>query len=250
MSKPTAPKVVKIKPQNIPGSRALFVGLAGDATYTPSGGSGGWQIVDRPKRVAATQWFDRSIWTLTVPAIISSEISTTHGTMHIPSDSRLRQGSTDAENISVETECLLLEKWMDRVQGSLEPPVFSLVGPLPGVHHYWVLSSLEFDEALRDPVAGFRYQQNVKLGFYEYQPPFGSKFKNVNQGHVEKYKYNTENGTQTIKMYQIGNGDTLRRIANRFHLGSDGVRKLQTLNGIRDPKNIIVGQTIMIPGYK
>lgn len=240
---PTAPRVVKMKPLNVPNSKPLFLGLQGDATYAPASSSGGWQVVDRPKRVAATQWFDRAVWSLTLNGIIANNISAHHDYMNT-------LNAASVENVSIEPECLMLERWMDHIQGSLEPPVFSLEGPVPGIQHTWILFSLEFGEALRNPKAGFRYQQNVKLVLYEYRPPFGSKFVNIQQGHVDKYKYNTESGTQTIKMYTIGSQDTLRKIANRFHLGSDGVKALQTLNGIRDPKNIVVGQTIMIPGYK
>ena len=230
------PKIVKIHPQNVPNSHSIFIGLAGDATYTQASSSGGWQTVDRPKHVAATQWFDRPVWSLALTGIMSSDISTYHSATF----------NSDTKT-SIESDCILLESWLDKVRGTIEPPVFRLEGPIPGRQHYWVIYSLEFDEALRDPVSGYRYQQGVKLTFYEYQPPFGSKFNNIGQSHVENYFYNTETGNQSIKMYQIGAGDTLRSIANRFHLGSDGVSNLKTLNGIRDSRNIVVGQTIMIP---
>ena len=231
--------ILKIHPQNVPNSHSIFIGLAGDTTYTPASSSGGWQTVDRPKHVAATQWFDRSVWSLAVTGIMSSDISTFHSSSY-----------DSGQKTSIENDCILLESWVDKIRGTIEPPVFRLEGPIPGRQHYWVIYSLEFDEALRDPRSGYRFQQNVKIVFYEYQPPFGSKFNNIGQSHVENYSYNTESGTQSVSMYQIGAGDTLRSIANRFHLGSDGVKALKTLNGIRDARNIVVGQTIMIPATR
>lgn len=236
----TAPKIVKIKPQNFPGSKAIYVGLQGDASYVPNS-NGGWQVIDRPKRTSATQWMDRPVWTLTLTAIISKDVSDTFVS---------RESRKHPEARSIEPECLILESWLNSVQGSLEPPVFRITGPIPGTQHYWVLSGLEFSEALRNPIAGFRFQQNIKLTFMEYQPPYGSKFNNVKQSHVDNYKYDTANGTQIVTMYQIGSGDTIQKIANKFHLGQDGVNQLKSMNQIRDPRNLVVGQTIMIPGYQ
>jgi len=236
----TASKVVKIKPQNFPGSKPLYLGLFDDANYLPNT-NGGWQVVDRPKRVSATQWMDRAVWTLSMTCVITKDVSD----QFVNSAARKHP-----EARSIEPECLILESWLDRVDGSFEPPVFRITGPIPGTQHFWVMSGLEFTEALRNPVAGFRYQQTVKLMFMEYQPPYGSKFNNVKQSHVDNYKYDTANGTQVVTMYQIGKKDTLQTIANKFHLGQDGIGQLKSLNQIRDPRNLVVGQTIMIPGYK
>ena len=38
----------------------ITVGLIEDSTYGPVSGSGGWQVIDRPKTFAATQWYDRA----------------------------------------------------------------------------------------------------------------------------------------------------------------------------------------------
>ena len=243
-----APTVIKLMPQNLPEARNIFLGLYDDAVYTQAGGSGGWQVVDRPKRTAATQWMDRAIWSLSFSGVISESISNLHTTAIDVSGNPNKPHNP--ANYSIEPECLILENWLDRMQGSLEPPVFKVLGPVPGQHHYWVIYSMEFGSALRNPRHGFRYQQEIKLTLYEYQPPYASLFNLTNLSHVEQYKYNVAEGTQVTTMYQIGYGDTLRSIANQFNLGKKGVSAIQTLNGIRDPRSLIVGQTIMIPSYR
>src|ERR1022692_13323 len=87
--------------------------------YQATGGTGGWQIVDRPKRPAATQWYDRSPWELDMTLMLDSE--TIYG----------RAGQ------SIEGWCQLLETWMDAVPGTLLPPVLALSGPIPGQQRQW-----------------------------------------------------------------------------------------------------------------
>jgi len=238
-----APKIVTITPLNNNGNfTAINVGLAGSAVYTPSSSSGGWQIVDRPKRTAATQWVDRAPWSISFEGIINHQVTNNSSF------------STQNENIiqTVENDCTRLESWTSTVPGTLEPPVFQLTGPIPGIHHAWCLYTLEFGEALRDNNSGMRYQQNVKFTFYEYVPPFSNSTIAYAGGisPTDTYYYTNETITQTapaFTTYVVKQGETVNQITAKFNLGKDSSAKLLSINNIRDPRSLEAGMTILIP---
>jgi hypothetical protein len=233
---PNVSRAVRLTPLNIANAKPLDFGLIGDTTYAPASNSGGWQVVERPKRVAATQWVDRQPWSLVIEGIINHSVVSPQSIQTVPAD-----------ELSIEADCRRLEEWMDHTPGALEPPVFSVTGPLPGQAHLWVIFSLEFNDALRNRKAGYRYQQHFKITLYEYNPPFGSLLSNYKQNHVETYYYNTQTGTESFQTYTVKQGDTLRKIANKYKFGKSAYARLQELNNIRDPRNLVVGQTLIIP---
>jgi len=255
-----APRTVAMTPLNMaPGhyghAGTVVFGLSGDATYNQAGsGSGGWQVVERPKRVAATQWFDRAPWQLSFDGVINNEI--TLGQNNIFSN-QISNALIASENnqvptvintpdfVSIENVCASLESWLDAIPNTLEPPAFSIVGPVPGIQHLWCIYNMEFGEALRHPTEGWRYQQNVKFVLYEYTPPFGEKSINQTNGHVSTFNYNTNTGDYSFNRYTVVNGDTVQKIANKFRVSKATIMQL---NNIRDPRNgITPGQTLIIP---
>ena len=234
-------KKITIKPLNGNDLSPLVVGLAGDAIYLPASGSGGWQIVDRPKRTAATQWVDRAPWSLSFEGIVTHQ--------------NAKPGfTTNGNNViqTIENECTRIESWTSSVPGTLEPPVFTINGPVPGIHHAWCLYTLEFNQALRDGQSGMRYQQNVKFTFYEYVPPFANE-TSIFSGQIsptDTYYYGTESIVQapaSFQYYTASEGDTVSSIAVKYNLGVLKVSKLLQINNIRDPRSIQAGQTILIP---
>jgi len=239
------PRVVTISPVNTSNSgNPITFGLVDDATYNQVTGSGGWQVVDRPKITSATQWFDRSLWQLSMSLILSSDITNNKSTYVNP---------TSTTKISVENECYEIENWINPVSGSYEPPVFTISGPVPGVQHYWIIYSVEFGAAIRDPLSGYRYQQEVKLVLYEYSPPYTSKVNSVvPSGFVSNFQYNVNDQPVAVTTYIVAPGDTGAKIASKFGFttGSTTYQKFLTVNGIRDPQNLVPGQSLVIPGPK
>ena len=240
-------------------TQSVRVGLIGDSTYSPAGGGSGWQVVDRPKRVGATQWFDRPPWSLAFEGMITDEI--THRgrqkkKVHYKSvdgpQTALEQVSASEIDLSIETICHRLETWMSPVPGTLEPPLFTISGPLPGIHHTWVLYSMDFGEALRNQQTGARFQQKVKFTFYEYAPPYGALYQTNVYSPTDTFYYSTEinSGSAALQIYTITKGDTLSRIAAKFNLGSPtspAVLKFLQINNIRDPRSLVPGQTVILP---
>jgi len=239
-------RIVTISPLNEPNASltSISLGLKTDAIYTPASGGGGWQVVERPKRVAAIQWFDRALWQLTVEGIINTAVT----------DQIVGFAGEDAINISIENECTRLESWANAIPNTLEPPHFALSGPVPGIHHTWIIFSMEFGAAIRHPQEGYRYQQEVKIVFYEYAPPYGNQTSSTATSPTEAYYYNREvgSGSSSFQLYTITQGDTLQGIASKFNLGSvspasPAVTSLLQINGIRDPRTLVPGQTIILP---
>jgi hypothetical protein len=271
MASQSASRLVTITPLNLPLTlnkqkhkkttllgNSVNVLLSGDATYAPTGGGGGWQVIERPKRVAATQWFDRAPWSLTMECIVNESMITNNNNFYNSTKSKFDQSglpygptsslstSNAQQNISVEHTCTELESWLNAIPNSLEPPVFSITGPVPGTRHLWALYSLEFSEALRDNAAGFRYQQNVKMVFYEYNSPAGNSKNYYMWGPAETYNYNASTGEISFRNYIVKENDTLKSIVKN-HFPQTTVFRIQQLNNIRDPRNLTPGQRLIIP---
>ena len=228
---------------------AVKAGLLGDSTYGAQS-SGGWQIVDRPKSIAATQWFDRSPYSLTFTGILETPQSINNVPME-----------------SVETKIEQMESWIERVVGAtqMQPPVLSLSGPIPGVERLWVVYSLTWKEALRHPQAGYRYQQAFDITLYEYTSPLNSVLSQYNANSEAATFLTTtssttaENaGTQQYALYTVKNGDTLDRIVALLYnqqqkptaqVISQVGQLVLAVNGIRDESLIsqMVGRRIKLP---
>ena len=230
----TAKSTVQITSINPAGTSCTF-GLLGDCTYAPAGGggNGGWQIVDRPRLVAITQWYDRSPMQLDMPLVIDS--ATIWGAAY--------------PHRSIESLCLTVDQWQDRTPGLQQPPILAISGPVPGQQHQWVVKSVSFGEALRDPVAGYRWQQNVTLTMYEYNSALVSLGAAGTPAQAATAALNAQEASQSFTVYQVVKGDTLSSIAAHVMGSYKYWTTLATLNNIRDPNTLTPGQIIKIPQY-
>jgi len=266
------------------GYSQVIAGLAGDATFGPLT-SGGWQVIDRPKQVAAVQWFDRSPFKLEFDIILSASV-------------------TDSPKVGVNTfggveaSCQEIERWLLPVPGTYQPPILEVDGPLPTndnvVSGYWILYSVEFREAIRNGI-GQRVQQNAHITLYEYNSPLGQSVNSKNYSPAKAWAQNnlanvqntnnpennnpqitvysaniTNNSTTTpvqvtsyapnvltlpMSSYVVRQGDTPNGIASRVVSGSVAIQtyaaKLLAANNLRDPASFyngsLVGQTIILP---
>ena len=221
---------VVVLPVNPPGQPLTFA-LFDDSTYDQAGGgaNGGWQIVDRPRNAAAMQWYDRSPWQLVGKAALDS--NTLFG-----------NNITD-----IEPYCLVLESWVDKVPGTLLPPILSITGPVPGVQRKWVLYKASFGKAIRDSLAGYRVYQEVDLTFYEYNAPLTTISGLPSPAQTAQANLAAETAAQSYNLYTVSGGDTLVSIAATQMGDWTQWTTLATLNNVRDPNSLSVGQTIKIP---
>ena len=228
----TTNTVVSIQPIN-PAGAAVPFSLWGDATYSPAsaGGGGGWQIVDRPRLVAATQWYDRAPMQLELPVAL---------------DSRTLFGN---DNTNIENYCVIVDGWQDKVPGGQQPPVFNISGPVPGIQHQWIMQKVVFSEALRDPYAGYRLQQKMTLTMYEYNSPLYAVMGSPTPAARANQWLAAQESAQSYYLYTVAEGDTLGGIAaqllNNFARWVD----IASLNNIRDPSVIVSGQVLKIPQF-
>jgi hypothetical protein len=237
----------------------ISCGLMGDSTYGPQS-SGGWQIVDRPKSIAATQWFDRSPYSLSFSGVIQKGIdyNASGADLGFPGEISL--------NMSIESEISQMESWVDRVVGSsqYQPPVLTVSGPVPGTERLWVVYSILWKDALRHPQAGFRYQQNFDIVLYEYTSPLSSTLSQYNKNSpaaafITAVGASEENaGTQQYALYTIREGDTLASIVAKLYQNptQQSAKTISTMgafllaiNGIRDETLIpnMAGRIIKLP---
>lgn len=223
-------RVVTITPASPAGLSGVTFSLVGDATYQPaSSGSGGWQTVDRPRNVAAMQWYDRSPKSLDLKMIVSSR--TIYG----------------YEGGSIEPQCNLIETWADKVPGTQIPPILNITGPVPGIQYVYCLYNYVFNEAIRDPQAGFRIQQNVELTLYEYNAPLQGILASPAPAIAWIETAIGQDNQSSYLLYTVVSGDTLASIAARFLGNQSEWPEIASLNGLRDPNNVQPGQTIKLP---
>lgn len=235
----SAPTLVKLTPLSH-GYGAVTAGLAGDVTYALSG-SGGWQTVDRPKLVGATQWMDRAPFQLQMDLILDHSVT-----------KRSIKTASNTTPSSVETECRRIESWLDKVQGKLMPTIIRISGPMPGVEKLWVLSTAEFGEAIRDLAGGFRVQQKVKVTFLEYSAPLRDVLGQYKYGPSQDWRdtYNTKQntGTQSYAQHTVKQGETLAKIANIYYHGDPkAAARIAKYNNLQDPRAIVPGQVLILP---
>ena len=227
--------------------------LLGDSIFNLSGSSG-WQVVDRPKQVAATQWFDRSPYQLQFEGLIDGDYGNEYVSGALwPGNygngkpfwvkgynintrdfvSGELGGSLDlsyravgdwlfGSNNSVEATCAQLKQWLNPVPGTHQPPVLTISGPVDGTDKIWVLYNFEFTEALRDETTGNRFQQKVKIVLYEYVPPISTQVGYYNLTPAQIYALNpppTPSGDPPVasKKYVIAKGDTFAKILAKLY---------------------------------
>jgi len=256
--------------------RPVILGVAGDPTFNQATGSGGWQVVERPKQSAATQWYDRAPFQISIPCILDP--TATHSPYSPDDDVRELRSWLSAPSLSANV---------------IQPPTITINGPVIGTDLTWVVYSLSFDVALRagmsgwsethqvDPSKGHQdmglradmyaythreqvfgqtyapgaiMQQNLTIVLYEYNPPFPSSVKTSTPAQTARRNLKTA----STRSYTVKSTDTLALIA-ASQMGKASTTNEQaiidanagdkTLN-LRSPNQILttlVGKTIKIP---
>ena len=224
----TAPDL-QIQAVSPPGPSVGF-GLAGDSQLTRSGsGAGGWQIVDRPRRGATTEWVDYGPYTLTVSLILDG-----YGAPGGP--------------VSVDAAVAMVETWELPPAGTTppQPPVLKVTGPVPHNDLQWVVQTLTWKEAIRDPASQVRWQQNLDLVLLEYRPPQITTQAAVPSTATPAAAARA-NAASAGSTYTVKSGDTLQTIANAIY-GSYGYwTLLANANALRSPTAVTVGQVLTVP---
>ncbi len=118
--------------------------IAGDPTFDLASSSGGWQIIERPKQKAATQWYDRAPYELVVDAIIDPSV--THSS---------RRPEQDVKQILSWVQPPTLHAAV------IQPPTLHLRGPVMGTDLTWVVYTIKWGAAIRVPPSGHTPSQHT-----------------------------------------------------------------------------------------
>lgn len=222
-------QIVRVRPVTPPGPAVEC--LLGDGS-PEAVGTGGWAFVSRPRRKGFTEWNGNDPYVLQIPVLLDGF----------------------ATDTSVEPSIEALRRIMrNPVGGRGEPPVVRVEGatiPLPQLR--WVLNEMAPGAVVRR-ADGARVRAFYTLTFLEYEAadilvaarPTPATAARGRQGAPAAS--GTGRGTRTARTYTVRAGDTLGTIAARQLGDARRYREIATLNKIRDPNRIRVGQVLRLP---
>lgn len=182
-----------------------------------TGGFGTWETVAVPRNLALTQWQGQALMTMDISLMI---------------DDWHRQNS-------VEPALKKLEALAVRQPGMLTPPSLRLVGPVPYPKLRWVITGIDYGDALRNKRTGARMRQELTVHLLQYR--------------AETDLMELPRAKATAKpprKYKVKKGDDLKELAKRFYHNAKKWQLIEKANkGMRGYKLPAkwVGKTIVIP---
>jgi hypothetical protein len=168
--------------------RKVSVMVMGDTEMDQVSGSGGLQVIDRPRRVAATQWYDRSPFQLTLNFI---------------SDAATGISKTPISDMEQ------MQTWLESATTSgtiIQPPYLTITGPTPGTGRSWMLSTLTEKSRLYTPAGGELQVTGVAV-LYEFNPPY--PYSSTSPAKTAA----ASTASKSHKTYIIKPNDTILKIA-------------------------------------
>lgn len=144
------------------------------------GGGGGWDVIERPRRVSMTLWKGRDPYRMTVPVLFDGH----------------------AADESVETDISKLNQM--QMGGDLkEPPTVMIDGAVPVKGIRWVIDNIEWGEEVFWEQEGsskpYRTRQDAIVTLIQYNPEDRVKTANTN---AKPTRYKTKTG-QTLRQVAI-----------------------------------------------
>ena len=135
---------VQFKPSDGPG----FICWLGNEGAKPTGGYGGWDIVERPRRLSLTQWNGRPPVSMDIALVFD--------------------GFTDDK--SVEGDCLDLERMAFHDADKFEPPpTITITGDaVPHSNLEWVITNITWGNVIRRSSDGRRTRQEATVSVVRY----------------------------------------------------------------------------------
>jgi LysM repeat protein len=193
-------------------------GILGPEGMKITSGYGEWEEVRIPRGDPYSQWKGRPLFTATLDIILDG---------------------WGANPRSIETGCKNLDTLGQRIPGMVSPTNVRIWGPVPKAGLSWVITSIDYNDVIRDPRSGVRFRQQCLVHLLEYR--------------AEETVAAMPRAKATPKppqKYKVKKGDTLKSIAAKL-LGNSNKwqlieKKNKGLRGFQIPKSFI-GKTILVP---
>ena len=208
---------------------------AGGTSASASSGGGGWQVIDRSRKKAATEWLDYYPYVMTCTCLLD--------------------GGVGLEPASVEGYITTLESFEVPVPGSSPPlpPILTVKGPVPHTDLFWVCTRLEQTGGETGQIrnlAGQRTQQKFSIELTEYSPSSAlstSTLSATQQGQLAVGSAAGQTTVASTTSYVIKTGDTLQSIAVA-QLGNVTLWvQIAVLNGLSNSVVLTPGLIILLP---
>ncbi len=143
-----------VNPVTITPTKPALRGLTFDLTDDEeiSGGVGGWEVLDRPRRTPVLGWTGTPTRTLTIPLVVSG---------------------IDAAGVGVHTAvdgyCQIIESWGKPHRLTQEPPVLMVAGlaRVP-TSDRWVIQGITWGTYLMGPAAGTNGHRSTRRVYQEF----------------------------------------------------------------------------------
>lgn len=199
----------------------------GDGPATSSGGGSAWSTITRPKRTAGVEYTGIDLEQLTIPLLLDRLVE-----------------SQDLPGAHVEDAIEVLEMLRRPAAGAPAgtiPPVVTIGGMVPHKGKRWIVTGLDYGDAIWRGLR--RVRQELTMTLLEYQ--------SLDLIAVPSAARKKVGGSTRIYVWK--KGDTLNRVVMK-ELGAKGakdiaakVAEVKKLNKIRDPRSIKVGAKIKLP---
>lgn len=199
----------------------------GDGPSIPSSDAG-WEFTKRPRNTSMTEWVGVDPYTLVVPIVM---------------DQYSVDGSVEA---AWET---LRGIARNRVGPRNQPAVVSIACPIvPLTWLHWVIQSLVPTTEYRRSPDGARSYIEATMTLYQWEPTdLAVTVAGASVAQKVAAQTAASGGGSSSKTYTVKSGDTLSRIAATQLGDATKWQSIATLNGIRDPNVIAVGQVLKLP---
>lgn len=199
----------------------------GDGPSIPSSDAG-WQFTKRPRKVSMTEWVGPDPYTLVVPIVMDNY----------------------ATNGSVEAAWETLRGIMRNPVGPRgQPAVVTVSCPIvPLTWLQWVIESLVPTVEYRRSPDGARSYIEATMTLYQWEPTdIAVTVAGSSPAQTVAASVAAGGTVASSKTYVVKQGDTLSKIAQSQLGDSNKWQAIRTLNNIRDPDVITVGQVLKLP---
>lgn len=200
--------------------------LMGDGQPQVSGGYGGWQTVDRPRRAQLTEWNGHASFQVVIPFMLDGFIT----------------------GVNIQPAIDTLEAMARVNHPSTEPPILILDGggaiPHDIIHKHdkrWVITDIQWGDAEWHPQNGYKIRQAGSVTLLEY-----TKDAHLRTTPAKKAKGKKGKGAKH-KTYIVKKGDTLPKIAQHELHDPARWKEIAKLNKLRDPNHLKKGQRLKLP---